>query len=552
MIALNTFLKRATLSSLLILTLFIWMGCNKKLDLTPETALSDASFWKTPADLLSACTTLYNSLPGMAANYQDNYSDISFGAAANTVSDGSRIAPATAAEWADNYTLIRRSNTILEKSAGVTGDAVLINKAKGEASFFRAWAYFELVKRYGDVPLILRTFDIQDTLATAHRTPRPQVIKAIYSDLDFAAANCPDAAAQPAAEYGRITSGAALAFKSRVALFEGTREKFFNYGTSAADLTIAIDAAGKVMANARYGLYQNASKPDSSYFYLFQLTADGAANKENILVRLYGQDMTNSISYTNISRDLEQALISPTRAMLDLYLYKDGLPVGKSPLQQEQTNTMSEFADRDPRAGITVFNKGLWYISGKYVPNFDFTKTGYKLAKWFKGTDWNNKRSFTDFSIIRYAEVLLNYAEARYELNGSITDDDLNLTINKIRARNGAGAIAPLTNGFVNSNGLNMRDEIRRERTVELAFEGFRYWDLLRWKTAEVQLPAQVLGVKYFPAEMKITSPSLTADGYLITQPAAKRAFNPAKDYLWPIPTSELGYNPNMVQNPGW
>ncbi|WPU95539.1 RagB/SusD family nutrient uptake outer membrane protein [Mucilaginibacter sabulilitoris] len=552
MIALYTFLKRAALSALLLSALTIGMGCNKKLDLSPETALSDASFWKTPADLLSACTTLYNSLPGMAANYQDNYSDISFGAAANTVSDGSRIAPATAAEWADNYTLIRRSNTILEKSAGVKGDEVLIKKAKGEASFFRAWAYFELVKRYGDVPLILRTFDIQDTLATAHRTPRAQVIKAIYSDLDFAAANCPDAAAQPAAEYGRITAGAALAFKSRVALFEGTREKFFNYGTPTSDLTIAIDAAGKVMANARYGLYQNASKPDSSYFYLFQLTADGAANKENILVRLYGQDMTNSISYTNVSRDLEQALISPTRTMLDLYLYKDGLPIGKSLLQQEQTNTTSEFANRDPRAGITVFNRSLWYISGRYVPNFDFTKTGYKLAKWFKGTDWNNKRSFTDFAIIRYAEVLLNYAEARYELNGSITDDDLNLTINRIRARNGAGAIAPLTNVFVNSNGLNMRDEIRRERSVELAFEGFRYWDLLRWKTAEVQLPAQVLGIKYFPAEMKITSPSLTTDGYLITQPAAKRAFNPAKDYLWPIPTSELGYNPNMVQNPGW
>ena len=552
MIALNTFLKRATLSSLLILTLIIWMGCNKKLDLAPETALSDASFWKTPADLLSACTTLYNSLPGMAANYQDNYSDISFGAAANTVSDGSRIAPATAAEWGDNYTLIRRSNTILEKSAGVKGDVVLIKKAMGEASFFRAWAYFELVKRYGDVPLILRTFDIQDTLATAHRTPRAQVIKAIYNDLDFAAANCPDVAAQPAAEYGRITSGAALAFKSRVALFEGTREKFFNYGTSAADLTIAIDAAGKVMANTRYGLYKNASKPDSSYFYLFQLTADGAANKENILVRLYGQDMTNSISYTNVSRDLEQAALAPTRMMLDLYLYKDGLPVGKSPLQQAQTNTLSEFANRDPRAGITVFNKNIWYISSRYVPNFDFTKTGYKLAKWFKGTDWNNKRSFIDFSIIRYAEVLLNYAEAQYELNGSITDADLNLTINKIRARNGTAAIVPLTNAFVGANGLNMRDEIRRERTVELGFEGFRYWDLLRWKTAEVQLPMPVLGIKYFPAEMKITSPSLTADGYLITQPAAKRAFKPAKDYLWPIPTSELGYNPNMVQNPGW
>lgn len=530
----------------------LWMSCGKKLDLYSEVALSDASFWKTPQDLLNACNTQYKYLPGLAAPYTDDYGDIAYGAAPNSISDGSRIAPAKAGEWSDNYTIIRRSNTILEKAPGATGDITLINKARGEACFFRAWAYFELVKRFGDVPLILRTFDIGDTLNTAFRTPRAKVIASVYSDLDFAIANLPTADKQPAAEYGRITSGAAAAFKARVALFEGTREKYFGYGDYAADLNVALDAAKKVMNNNWNTLYRYAAKPDSSYFYLFQLQGEGIANRENILVRLYGQDMGNSIVYQNISRDIEQALVSPTRAMMDTYAYKDGLPIGKSPLQQPQTNTLSEFTNRDPRAGMTVFNKNLWYIVGKYVPNYDYTKTGYKLAKWFNATDWTNKRSYTDFAVIRFAEVLLTYAEATYELNDAISDADLDLTINRIRNRSGLSPVAPLTNALVAANGLNMRDEIRRERTVELAFEGHRYWDLLRWKAAEAELPKAVLGIKYFPSEMTVPSPTLTADGFLVVQAATKRAFKENKDYLWPLPTSEFGLNPNLAPNPNW
>lgn len=527
------------------------LSCSKKLDLTPETTLTDAAYWKTPKDLLDACNTLYSSMPVMAGGYQDNYSDISFAAKANSISDGSRLTPATASEWSGNYTLIRRANTILEKAPGVTGDSASIQKAKGEAFFYRALGYFELLKRFGDIPLILRTFDITDTLVNAHRTPRANVIASIYADLDKAAGYLPSASVQPAAEYGRITSGAALAFKSRVALFEGTREKFFSYGDSKADLSIAVEVSKKLIHSDLYDLYTYAAKPDSSYFYLFQVGADGRANKENILVRLYGQNMTNSISYTNVSRDLEQVAMSPTRELMDLYLYKDGLPLGKSSYEAPQENTRSEFQNRDPRLGMTVFNQGLWYLNAYYIPDFNYTITGYKTAKWFNATDWNNKQAFTDFAAIRYAEVLLNYAEATYELNGSISDEDLDLTINRLRAR--AGLSVKLSNAFVRQNDLSMRSEIRRERTVELAFEGMRYWDLLRWKTAEIQLPKAVLGIHYFPDEMPLDNkPALDPDGYIIAEAKAKRAFDPQKDYLWPIPTTELGYDENMTQNPEW
>lgn len=527
-------------------------SCKKILDLEPETSLTDAGYWKSSDDLITACNALYLSLPAIAWGYLDNYSDLTYATGPNNVSDGSRLTPATATEWSNNYTMIRRANTILEKSSGVVGDAVTITQAKGEASFFRAWAYFELLKRYGDVPLILRTFDLNDTLTTAHRTQRSEVVKQIYADLDFAAISLPDADKQPVASYGRITSGAALAYKSRVALFEGTREKFFNYGNANADLEIALNAANSVINSGKYSLFRYAAKPDSSYAHTFQYAANGRANRENILVRLYGKDLTTNISAHNIAGNEDQAYISPTKALMDLYLYKDGLPKEKSVYYQEQTSTLTEFTNRDPRAGMTVFNKNSWYVTSLYQPNFLFTVTGYKFNKWFNAAD-RNVVSFIHFSIIRYAEVLLNYAEAKYELTGSISNDDLNLTVNAIRNRSGNNPVAPLTNAFAMANALDMRTEIRRERTVELAEEGMRYWDILRWKTAEVVLPQAVLGAKYFPQEQgNLSNGSFTPEGFVIVQAAARRTFRVDRDYLWPIPSTELGFNKNLKQNPNW
>lgn len=531
----------------------ILSACSSKLDLVPETAITDASFWKTSADLISACNALYLSLPVIANNYEDNYSDIAFATAPNSVSDGSRLAPATSSDWSNNYTLIRRSNTILEKASGVTGDQAIVNKAKGEASFFRGWAYFELVKRFGDLPLILRTFDLGDTLNLAKRSPREAVIKQIFTDLDYAISVLPETDVQPAADYGRITKGAALSFKSSVALFEGTRQKFFAYGNSAENLKIAVDAAGAVISGSKYDLYKHPTKPDSSYFYLFQFVGEGKQNRENVMVRLYGKDVITKISTHNVSGNIEQAYITPTRALLDMYLYKDGLPIEKSGLAQPQTTTLSQFANRDPRASMSVFNKNLWYATNYYVPNFSFSVTGYKVSKWFNKPDWDNG-SFTDFAIIRYAEVLLNYAEAVYELNGSISDEVLNNTINKIRNRSGKSTVAPLSNAFVTANGLDMRTEIRRERTIELAMEGKRYWDLLRWKTAETELTKPIIGSKYLPLEQgTLKNPNLTADGFIIVQAADKRKFLPGRDYLWPIPTTEFAFDPNLLPgNPNW
>jgi hypothetical protein len=162
-----------------------------------------------------------------------------------------------------------------------------------------------------------------------------------------------------------------------------------------------------------------------------------------------------------------------------------------------------------------------------------------------------------DFKEFRYAEVLLILAEALYEKNGSISDGDLDRTINLIRDR----AVMPhLTNALVNANGLNMLDEIRRERTVELAFEGFRREDLRRWKTAETIMPQALKGVKFVGTEYQTKYPDLQigvdiqvdANGFIIAEPASARSFQP-KHYLDPIPLQQVQLSHGTLeQNPGW
>ncbi|MBN8851570.1 MAG: hypothetical protein BGO55_04645 [Sphingobacteriales bacterium 50-39] len=544
----NTLYKRTIL---LTLTALWFFSCSKKLDQIPQTDLSDANFWNNTNDMKLACNYLYSQLPPIETHTDDVMSADAFGLSANTTSDGSWLPPATSDSWNGDYSLIRACNNILEKSAHVVGDQNIINKYLGETRFFRAWAYFDLVKRYGDVPFVTKTLQLTDTLLFSAKTHRELILDSVYADLDFAAANLPRSDQQAGEEYGRITSTAALAFTSRVALFEGTRMKFFNQSGYQSHLQKAIAASDAIIASGSNSLFTYSANPDSSYYFLFQYTGEGQGNPENILVRIYGENQLNSISANNYTRAvLDEGLLMPTGNFTSAYLYTDGLPASKSPYDKTQTNTYTEFENRDPRMAMTVFNIRSWYVSSYYVPTFEYSQTGYRSCKYYIAADWTPNVSYIDNIIIRYAEVLLNNIEARFELNGSVTDQELDATLNLIRVR---AKMPSLTNNFVTSNGLDMRTEIRRERRVELAFEGFRYWDLLRWKTAETELPQSILGVRYFPNEQgQLDNPHLTTDSTVIVEDASKRHFRPDRDYLWPIPTQELGLNKNLTPNPNW
>ncbi len=163
-----------------------------------------------------------------------------------------------------------------------------------------------------------------------------------------------------------------------------------------------------------------------------------------------------------------------------------------------------------------------------------------------------------DEILIRYAEVLLTYAEATYELNDQISDADLDISINTLRNRfaNDPDKLPALTNTFVKEHGLDMREEIRRERRVELVSESLRYDDLIRWKTAETELPQEILGAKFdksaYPNMVPGKDINLNANGFIIVQSGSSRMFDPGKDYLFPLPLREISLNPNLEQNPNW
>jgi hypothetical protein len=289
----------------------------------------------------------------------------------------------------------------------------------------------------------------------------------------------------------------------------------------------------------------------ASYTNLFQYAGEGPQNKENILVKQFGTDAANQILVHNFSENLYTGGTNPTKSLVDSYLMSDGLPITKSPLYKTPLTSVEVFANRDARLEATVFKQGEPYNAGAtYRTPLNYHKTGFGPKKFFNALDFTTRKALLDRPLIRYAEVLLTYAEAIFELNAAISDIDLDLSINLLRQR---AKVAPLTNAFVQANGLDMKEEIRRERRVELALENMRYWDLIRWKTAEIELPKPVLGNYYFREEFGTETPVvLTPEGFILVQNQSFRRFDPTKDYLWPIPVNELGLNPALKQNPKW
>jgi hypothetical protein len=545
-------------SSHLFVLLAILIGSSCSLQRDPETKFTDASFWNTETDLMNANNRLYQTLAGYTIDNRAD--DVVNAGSLSTISNGNRSVPGESDDWTFPYQQIYVANNILIKGVQANVSDAVKNRYLGEARFFRAYYYFMLVQRYGDVPLLLKTIDTEDPDLRMPRTDRATVIKTIYDDLDFAAQWLPTRASLIAAQYGRLTKSAAWSLKARVGLYEGTWRKFRNMDAWQTHLQVAVDAATQVMGQG-HTLFAN-------YAGMFTHEGEGVNNKENIFVKIYGVSSSNVIVAHNTSRDLENGRIAPTRNLIQLYLYSDGLPAyntdqtpsaTKSALyvpENNETSYNTVLDNRDPRLAATVYRSGENAYKGAWIPTTSLgSRSGFAGKKGFNVEDWTiNGAATTDRSLIRYAEVLLIFAEAKYELNGSITDADLNTTVNALRTR--AGFAPKLTNAFVTTNNLSMREEIRRERTIELALEGFRYDDLRRWKNAETVMPKSLLGAKYTVAEWTGTAASslkLNANGILIVEDAANRNFNANRDYLYPVPGNEISLSSgNVTQNPGW
>lgn len=467
--------------------------------------------------------------------------------------------PADENLWAYYYAGIRKANEfvnnidvvpVMAKYNGYSMKYVW----KSEARFLRAMFYFELVKRYGGVPLLGdKVFTINDNVALS-RNSFADCIKYIVSECDAIKDTLLIApVANPNADAHRVTKGAALALKARVLLYAAS--PLFNGGNideanpltgytdnSLARWQAASGAAKEVMNLGSYSLM-----PGFKDIFLVQ------NNSEMILIRQTGSD--NNIETTNAPIGFPGAAAkgqtSPSQGLVDVYPMSNGLPITDPASGYDANNP---YANRDPRLTHTIFYNGSRWLNsdlqlfegGQSKPNgaLQQTKTGYYMRK-FMGIE-ENTNSFqahnADWLIIRYADVILGYAEAENEVNGA-TSDVYNAMIS-IRKRAGivagSGGLYGLRAGMSKAD---MRDAIHNERRIEFAFEESRYWDIRRWKTAETVMNQSLNG-------MSITKIGANLTYNIVTALATK--FNRPTMYLYPIPYDEVLKNRNMKQNPGW
>ncbi|MFV0420339.1 MAG: RagB/SusD family nutrient uptake outer membrane protein [Dysgonomonas sp.] len=546
--------------SAFIAILMVMASC-QDMDLLPKENLSDPQFWKTPADYKKAANLLYERMESFNTN--DNESDIAYGEEANGVSNGSYIANPSDGNWNDRFTDIRNCNKIIEKSETYSGEPYEIEFYVAEARFFRAYTYWRLMKRFSDVPIITKTLDVDSPELYGKRDSQVKVEDFILSELEAIYTKLPKQSELASDDLGRITQGTALALKARVALFAGTWAKYHKHRTDYKEvLEQAITAAEKIRLSKEYSLFEDAGS--ESYRYLFIEKGDDAP--EAILSNRYYKDIRMHSQAHGVYWGQRG---TPTKKLAEMYLCKStGLPIDKVGSGFEGYQKMAdEFKNRDPRMTQTFLTPGTTFLSpqdGQLVssPQFDTrpnTDTGYKLWK-FMGEDRTGVNdSYYDCHIIRYAEILLIEAEATFEKDDYISNEVLGNTINVVRSRKGV-EMPPLTNEFVQTNGLDMQTEIRRERTVELAFEGFRRDDLRRWKTAEVELAQAMKGFKYKGTEYedlnvldKDNAGKVDENGFYIVEPAANRKFVAPKNYYYSLPLDETKLNPNLLpNNPGW
>ena len=548
----------------------------------PKTQLADTNYWQTPDHFKLFATQFYGWTVDFKqlddSPHSDVRSDLRTGITLDVYSNGTNSIPSSDKTYTNNYNRIRQVNTLLQQAEGYAAPAD-IETSVGEAHFFRAYCYFDLLQVYGDVIITRTPLDIDSPEMQMARNSRDEVVDFILEDLEEAIRLLPEANEISSKDEGRLSSQAASAFLSRVALYEGTWQKFRNGGQnndrSSALLDIAATSAHDVIESGFFELFAPEELGTEAYKYLFILENDKSnpagitksGNKEYIFTRRHDPTLA-SIGF-NITQGRLGNAVYVTRKMANMYLQSNGLPI--NPQTWDYSKVDSEFKDRDNRMSNTLMIPGhtYWGTGGgridwtgsaeeianashkNYMPS---TGTGYFPHKWCCERDGvPTGMEAYDYPIIRYAEVLLNYAEAVFERDDKISDEDLAISLNLTRKRVNPN-MPDLTNAFVSANNLDMRTEIRRERTVEFYDENFRIDDLKRWKTAEEEMPMNLTGVKWRGTEYETkwsdaSSKTMDAEGCIIYEQG--RVWE-EKHYLYPLPIDQLKLNPNLKQNPGW
>ena len=577
------------------------------LDKEPQSKLSPETYFKTATDLQLFTNPYYNNLlPKNIYNEQSDqyvHQDPS-----NLVKSGSnRFVPASGGGW--SWGDLRRINTCLDYIPKQCEDPKAAMQYTALSRFFRAYFYFDKVQKFGDVPWIDHELGSTDEDLMRPRDSREFIMQKMIEDVDYAIENLPDS-------YGglnyRATKWAALAFKSRFCLYEGTYRKYHqelydpNFvcalpgDAQPADyyLRLAAEAAEEIMENGPFKLYSTGN-PDLDYAVLFS-SYDAQTTEVILAINFdYGTSLMHNATAFAIEAGRGACM---TKKFVDCYLMKDGSRF----TDREGWETMQfaeEVADRDPRLAqtiripgysrITELNGSYSYSDQKQGVDVLCAVTGFQTAKFVMAD--NNlsfdklDKSYNDIAIFRYGEVLLNYAEALAEL-GALHQAELDKSINLLRDRAGmphlveAGLTADpyLQREFLNPGVTDpLILEVRRERAIELAMEGFRYQDLMRWKLGQ-HLAEPYYGI-YFPGvgkydidgdgdidyniytegkadssiprNLKLNTDIFLSEGdkgMMMPVHNILFEFDPVRDYLYPVPINERTLNPNLTQNPGW
>jgi hypothetical protein len=503
------------------------------LETIPNDRLSVDVFWKTENDAKLAVNALYTDLDGTnivgwdaltdIAHTNQNFNILAYIELGTYDASSSKIYD----EWVAAYKGIRATNYFLENVDKIpAANAAVINQLKGEAKALRAYQYIKLIGLYGPVPLVTKSLTLEEGRLVVN-APVEQLWDFVDKELNEAAALLPET--YPAAEKGRVTKGAARGLLARANLYAGRYQK-------------AADAADLVIKSGIYGVYD-------SYEKLFSYAAEN--NKEVLLDKQFIKDTYSNNIFQLLAPYSQKnggSTFVPTKALVDSYETADGKKITDA---ASGYNPAKPYTNRDSRLKFSVYLEGDVLPSGtvfKPQPTsgtadaigstYIASTTGFNIKKYMNSDDYANPgNSGINIILLRYAEVLLTYAEAKTELNQ--IDATVFAAINTVRNGRSDVKQPSVTSG----SQAELRELVRRERTVELAFEGQHLFDIRRWKTAEKVIPGPVYGITYTNAQGQQVT---------VTAVAVNKIFDVVRHYLWPIPQKEINLSPLLKQNLNW
>lgn len=521
-----------TFKYIVILSAFVLGSCKDLLDVTPNDRIRTDVYWTTESDAVYGANAVYTTLLESAIHFAswDGMTDIAYTHSPQSpesfIGQGQFDALNSRVynDYVALYTGVRAANTFLQNVGNIQGaNAATITRLTGEVRVLRAYFYSRLVALFGDVALITQEIDIEQGTEVT-RTPAAEVYDFIATELTQAADQLP----VTAIDKGRVSKATALGLKARAMLYAG------RYQDAAASATA-------VMAMTQYGLYP-------TYKTLFTTAAENS--KEVLLdIQFVKGGTTNDIynQLTPASVTAGKSVFVPTKTIVDSYYMTNGKPITDP---TSGFDPKKPYVGRDPRLSYSV------YVPGDLLPNakvynplpnsatgdavgstFNVSPTGFTIKKYVNADDVSTPSATgINFILLRYAEVVLTYAEAKVELNQ--IDQSVYDAVDLIRQRSDV-LMPKVPAGRTQSE---MRDIVRHERLVELAFEGQHYFDIRRWRTAETVMPGKVYGMTYVDTQGNLQT---------VEVPAWTNYWQ-SRNYLWPIPQLERDMNNGLGQNPEW